>query len=577
MIFNNSKPMDLLKVKDNNLWEAVSKINCEGKWFISAADLLVAEKFWFYRIQHSAFESVFKSLGTKTEDSLVKQLDLVQNESGLLESRGRQEILDKPSPLLLPKNHQITKLIIDDIHKENLHMRVGHTLAQVRQRFWIPHGRVVVKNVLNSCITCKKFHGGPFRLPDMPTLPRSRVCQSEPFQFVGLDYCGPMMIRKSRKEEPEKRWICIFTCLAIRAVHLEVVKDLSTESFLHTVQRFISRRGTPEKIISDNFSSFKMGQQVLDAMWQDTIDDAEVYSYFSKKGMNWNFITELSPWEGGFYERLIGSVKSCLRKALGRKIPILEDFITLVTKVEGILNSRPLTHSGEDISDLDRLITPANFLVGRKKLGLPAFGTGTNLEDPDFSLGESPAETVYRMFQNREKTLDSFWEIWHQDYLDLLRSRSQRDHRHPRILAKTSPWVGEVVLVHDANVPRSCWRLGQIVSLRRAGKDGMDVKSAEVRVPNGRIIRRPINLLFPLEIPCSTSDQQTPANPEEEILTVPKSEKVQMDRPKRIAAITCRKKIEDLSKDQALSGFISVPRECPGSSRRRNKNDEFAI
>ncbi len=292
-------------------------ITGQDKRFISAEDLRMVENFWIYKVQHAVYGHIFQSLGPHSKVPLVKQLGICQSKLGLLECRGRLMNSEILPPVLLPKDHKITRLIVKGIHEENLHMRVGHTLAQVRKRYWIPHGRVLVKNVLRDCTPCKKFHGGPFRLPDMPCLPQSRVTRSEPFQFTGLDYLGPFYIRKTHGETPEKKWICIFTCLAVRAIHLEVVADLSTESFLNSMQRFISRRGTPEKVISDNFSSFKLGKQVLDSIWNDVVDNEEVHSYFAKKGIKWHFITELSPWEGGFYERLIGTVKSCLRKALG--------------------------------------------------------------------------------------------------------------------------------------------------------------------------------------------------------------------------------------------------------------------
>ncbi len=216
---------------------------------------------------------------------------------------------------------------------------------------------------------------------------------------------------------------------------------------------------------------------------------------------------------------------------------------------------------------MGRLISPANFLVGHRKLGLPVLGADP---DPDFLPGEIPSETVLKLLKNRERVLDSFWKLWHEDYLNILRMRSQNIHRHPRIIAKSSPWIGELVLIHDPDMSRGAWRLGRILSLKT---DGTEVKSAEVKVSTGRVIRRPINLLYPLEIPNVVGDAEVESKRD----TVDKAASVRSIEPSatpddnshsgrslRKTAIKCRERIGDLIKDQALAGLISVPRECPG-------------
>ena len=121
----------------------------------------------------------------------------------------------------------------------------------IRQNYWIPHGRTEVRKVLQNCITCRRIEGGPYKMPVMPPLPKERVTQSTPFSYTGNDYFGPLYIREAT--EIKKVWICLFTCLAVRAVHLELVKDMTTEQFLLCLQRFIAcHLGTPKQITSDN-------------------------------------------------------------------------------------------------------------------------------------------------------------------------------------------------------------------------------------------------------------------------------------------------------------------------------------
>ena len=144
-------------------------------------------------------------------------------------------------PKLLPRKNFFTQHIILEVHTRLIHAGVAHTLSQLRQEFWIPQGRAEVRQVIYQCVVCKRHDGKAFCLPNMPPWPRERVSKSEPFKFIGLDYLGPLQVKES--DVVEKMWICLFTCLAVRAVHLELVKGLSGQLFLDC--RFIARRGKP--------------------------------------------------------------------------------------------------------------------------------------------------------------------------------------------------------------------------------------------------------------------------------------------------------------------------------------------
>ena len=117
-----------------------------------------------------------------------------------------------------------------------------------------------------------------------------------------------------------KVWICLFTCLVTRAVHLELNHNLSTEDFLMALRRFIACRGKPDEIISDNAMQFKLASETIDIIWQRILKCPDVQNYASENRISWKFIVELAPWMGGFYERLVGLVKRSLRKAIGRKL-----------------------------------------------------------------------------------------------------------------------------------------------------------------------------------------------------------------------------------------------------------------
>ena len=135
---------------------------------------------------------------------------------------------------------------------------------ELRQSYWIPKGRQLVKTEIRKCVTCR-VEGPPFRSVHSPPLPDIRVTRSQPFQVTGIDYAGPLYVCNANKEV-SKVYICLFTCTAIRAVHLELVEDQTASAFWRAFKRFASRRGIPEWIISDNAKTFKAGSQDLQAL-----------------------------------------------------------------------------------------------------------------------------------------------------------------------------------------------------------------------------------------------------------------------------------------------------------------------
>ena len=192
----------------------------------------------------------------------------------------------------------------------------------------------------------------------MPPWPKEKVSKSKP---LGLDYLGPIQVKESNMVG--KMWVCLFTCLTIRAVHLELVKGLSAQLFLDCLRRFIARRGKPSLIISDNAPQFRLVKSVLDQQWVNVCRDKEVLSYLSYEGIQWQFTIALAPWQEGFYERLVGMVKKSLRKGMGRRLLYWDKLATLLFEVEAILNTRPLTYICENL-DSSFVLTPAHFLTG---------------------------------------------------------------------------------------------------------------------------------------------------------------------------------------------------------------------
>ena len=173
-----------------------------------------------------------------------------------------------------------------------------------------------------------------------------------------MDFTGALYVRT--KDGEEKAYICLFTCANSRAIHLEVVSDLLEESFLQAFRRFVSRRSLSVTMISDNASTYLSAASEIEHLVKSTT----VQDTLRNRGTSWQFIPKRAPWYGGFWERLIGLTKMTLRKVLGRTFVSLTSLQTIVTKIEAILNDRPLTYISSDVNDAEPL-TPAHLLYGR--------------------------------------------------------------------------------------------------------------------------------------------------------------------------------------------------------------------
>ena len=370
----------------------------------------------------------------------------------------------------------------------------------------------------------------------MPALTRERVTRSRPFQFVGLDYFGPLIV--TDHGERVKVWICLITCLAVRAVHLECAPGLSSAHFLGCLRRFVARRGCPDQIFCDNAPQFKLARTTLERQW-----DHRVSSFAASKGITWTFITEHAPWQGGFYERLVGLCKRALRKAVSRRLLALPELHTLIPEVEAMLNSRPLTFVDQDI-DGGATISPAHFLnlTSSPRLSLPASADLPDAPEVHLYLPTTdPAEELRRTWQASLSILDYFWSIWEKDYLQLLRQSTNRQHRQHATVDR-SPAVNDVVIVQSDGQPRASWPLGRVTDVIQS-RDGL-IRSARVLMPNHRILTRPVCHLYPLELNClsDVTENLPPVNDPEPSSSV-------SSRPVRSAAVEAQRRLENLFDD----------------------------
>ena len=314
------------------------------------------------------------------------------------------------NPILLHNTHHLTKLLVLEAHECVLHDGVRETLSELRSQCWLVQGRQIIKKLLCGCVTCPKLEGKHCRGMPPPPLPEYRVSQTRPFQATGVDFAGPLYVKSSEHSGTTKVWLVLYTCCSTRAVHLDLVQDMSAPTFLRSFQRFTARRGTPSLVLSDNAKTFKAAADTI----RKILDSPEVRRFFTNFQVEWQSNLEKAPWRGGIFERMIQSAKRCLKKAIGRNCLSLGELLTLVVEAESVLNSRPLTYVYSD--EITEPLTLSHLLNGFRILSLPG-PFNVNETDDDYT-----PKKVTRRANHLAKTLERFWRRWKREYLLELRN-----------------------------------------------------------------------------------------------------------------------------------------------------------
>lgn len=365
---------------------------------------------------------------------------------------------DARHPIILPKNNHITNLIIKQAHEKLLHAGVQSTLYQVRTQYWPIDGKNMTKHIIHSCIKCFKFRATKNNYV-MGNLPETRVTASRPFSNTGIDYCGPFFIKekKYRNRTKVKIYVVIFICFSTKAIHLEIVSDLSTETFLAALKRFFSRRGKSKNIYSDNGTNFVGANNELKELYELVTSkehNKKLRNSLINEGINWHFIPPRSPHFGGLWESAVKLFKNHFLRIIGNTLLTFEEFNTYVIEIEAILNSRPITPLSNDPNDLSAL-TPGHFLI---------HDSFTSIPDVDFS---STTSSRLSNWQHLQQLKQHFWKRWHHEYLNQLHVRTKWHQASTETIK-----IGSMVLIKEDNLPPLQWMLGRIKEIH-PGIDGV--------------------------------------------------------------------------------------------------------
>ncbi|XP_046851869.1 uncharacterized protein LOC124445205 [Xenia sp. Carnegie-2017] len=282
-----------------------------------------------------------------------KELNLTRNTEGILECRGR---IVGQYPIYLPTDSLLAQRVVEKLHRETLHGGVGLTMAAVRETYWIPKLRSLVKKVRKECFGCKRYRATSVPTPPPGKLPEDRTCGETAFEVIGVDFAGPIRY-KGKSSKDCKAYLALFSCSLTRAVYLDMMPDLSASTFIPSLKRFIARRGRPRKIYSDNG-----GHVHKTAKWIDSLRKEErLQGYLEEFDIKWQFNLSRAPWWGGQFERLIGIVKQAMYKTIGGANLKWEELCEVILDVEVQINRRPLSYVEDDVQL--PVLTPELFFI----------------------------------------------------------------------------------------------------------------------------------------------------------------------------------------------------------------------
>lgn len=431
---------------------------------LTVFEVETAEKYWISYSQEYCFAEDLAALkggqGVSSSSPLLP-LHPFLDSSGTLRVGCRTQNAKLPyrtqHQVILSAKHPVTRLIIRAEHLRLLH--AGPTLlgASLSRKFHILSGRKAIRTITRGCVTCRRHCTKPHP-PSFGQLPIERITPDMVFDRVGLDYAGPLQIKLGYVRKPTvlKAYVCIFVSLTVKAVHLELVSDLTSEAFLAALRRFISRRGKPSLLWSDHGSNFVGANADLKELvnfLQKQITQGAISNFCSTRNIVWKFIPEHGPHFGGLWEAAVKSAKYHLKRVMGNVKLDFEELTTVLTQIEACLNSRPLTplYTADDGVEA---LTPGHFLIGRPLESLP---------DPSFSYRPL---SLLRRWHMCQALVRHFWQRWSSEYVVHLQKFGKWHNRQNNLV------VGDVVLLKEDNLVPAKWPIARIEKVS-AGKDGV--------------------------------------------------------------------------------------------------------
>ncbi|CAD6997982.1 unnamed protein product [Ceratitis capitata] len=470
--YNKIHPVIKLTAPDNNP-EITSKAINEAKSRL----ILQTQK----RCYHEEYIALAASKPVSTKSS-IRTLNPFLDRNGIMRVGGRLAMAslayNERYPIILPYDCQFSRLLVKFSHLISLHGGNQLMLRLVRSEYWVVRIKGLIKTVINNCKVCLIFRKRT-REQLMAALPPERTTLSRPFTNTGVDFTGPFDIKNytGRACLITKGYVCVFVCFATKAIHLEATSDLSATTFLAAFSRFVARRGCPRNMYSDNGTNFVGASKTLKQEFKQFLSEAVrlTNQSYAHQEISWHFIPPGAPHMGGLWEAGVKSFKIHFRKVATAMRFTMEEFATLLAKIEACLNSRPISPMSENPESMEPL-TPGHFLIGSPLLGIAEPETNGN------------AMSIINRWQKLKALHQGFCQRWKAEYLKELHKRFKWQHPQRNIE------VDDLVVVKEDNLPPNEWRLGRVVRVF-LGPDHR-VRVVEILTTRGLITRPIVKLVM---------------------------------------------------------------------------------
>ena len=436
-------------------------------------------------------------------DSRLKILNPCIDQQGLLRLGGRLTNSSRPTTISQPIITDAKDVLMESyyhyLHDLLCHCGPTLLLAYSGSKLHIIGARRLSRRVCSKCVTCRRTKPRTQK-QFMAELPAPRVNASPPFTNCGMDFAGPFTIKLGRIRQPVliDAFICVFICLATKAVHLEVVSEETTPAFEAALQRFISRRGCPQHLYSDNGGNFVGARNRLTKLYKilnSQKSDEDIRHYLSTHHqITWHNIPAYSPHMGGLWEAAVKQMKKHLLRVMGVRRYTFEELTTIACRIEAFLNNRPLLPLTSHSIDGVTALTPGHFLLNKTPSIYP--------EDPN-PLQRIDLKQKWDLCQ---AVTQQWWTRWHKEYLNSLQARTKWQ------TTSTNLRVGDIVAIRPRGkfIP-SHWPIGRIVSTL-PGKDGR-VRVVNIKNKSGTL-QRSVTQVALIYRPGEEEDEQDQQRPQ---------------------------------------------------------------
>lgn len=477
--FSLSRTQDEIRIR-----EPIATVNP-----IDVEEYKTALRYWLKKTQLKHFKAEIAALRRGDPEGKIRKTKHINgvnagridklcpflDSEGLIRAQGRLHrsslTYDQRHPIIVPKDSLLAQRLIKEAHDRTLHGGTHACIQYVRDAYWVQGLRSMTRRHVRECLECA-VRRKETATQLMADLPSTRVSVSTPFAHCGVDLAAPFKLTAFKGRGTKvalNAYIAVFVCFASRAVHLELLSDLTSATFLAGLDRMIARRPGVRHLYSDNGTNFVGAAREPREFFQ-AWSSSEVINELTLKNISWHFNTPLAPHHGGLWEAAVKSLKHHLSHYIENIALTFEELYMVAVRIEACLNSRPIAALNDDPTDLT-MITPGHLATGGQ-IVIPMPPVPKRMP----TSGRINWRTILSL-------QDDIWQRWQEEYLQTLQLRNKWTNKKPNVA------VGDFVIINEPNLPPAQWRRGRIQEVL-TGKDGL-VRSVLIKTA-AKIYQRPI-------------------------------------------------------------------------------------